>query len=84
MIHLRIDDEENSKARFACGIVGVSALPDGDKYYFEGEYKYRLITCEGCGGGPHQLGTPIAELSGQPGKPGYEKFMRIAASWGYD
>jgi len=31
-----------------------------------------------------QIGTPISELSGQPGKPGYENFKRIAKSWGYD
>jgi hypothetical protein len=30
------------------------------------------------------LGTPISELSGQPGTPGYEKFKRIAKSWGHD
>ncbi len=31
-----------------------------------------------------KLGTPLSELSGQPGTPGYEKFKRIAKSWGYD
>lgn len=30
------------------------------------------------------LGTPISELSGRPGEPGYERFRDIAASWGYD
>lgn len=39
------------------------------------------------------IGTPISELSGQPGDPrnpddprhaGYERFKRIAKSWGYD
>lgn len=39
------------------------------------------------------IGTPISELSGQPGDPrnpedprhaGYERFKRIARSWGYD
>lgn len=30
------------------------------------------------------LGTPISEISGQPGKPGYAEFARIARSWGYD
>lgn len=85
MTHLRIDDEElNSKAQFACGLVGVSNLPEGDKYYFEAEYKSHLVTCVGCGGGPPQLGTPLSELSGQPGHPGYERFCQIARSWGYD
>jgi len=29
-------------------------------------------------------GTPISEISGRPGHPGYEEFKRIAKSWGYD
>lgn len=34
--------------------------------------------------GPAPVGTPISELSGRPGHPGYEQFKAIAASWGYD
>jgi hypothetical protein len=34
--------------------------------------------------GDKPLGTPLSELSGQPGKPGYDNFLRIAKSWGYD
>lgn len=34
--------------------------------------------------GDRPLGTPISQLSGQPGTPGYEEFKRIAKSWGYD
>lgn len=30
------------------------------------------------------LGTPISQLSGRPGHPGYEEFKRIAKSYGYD
>lgn len=30
------------------------------------------------------LGTPISQLSGRPGEPGYEEFCRIAKSWGFD
>lgn len=30
------------------------------------------------------LGVPLNQLSGQPGKPGYDEFKRIAKSWGYD
>lgn len=30
-----------------------------------------------------KIGTPISELSGQPGHPGYAEFCRIARSWGY-
>ena len=31
-----------------------------------------------------RLGTPISELSGRPGHPGYAEFCRIARSWGYE
>ena len=43
--------------------------------------------------GDRPIGTPISELSGQPGDPrnpddprhaGYERFKRIARSYGYD
>jgi len=84
MIHIRVDDEElNSKRRFACGIG--PDLPEGDVYYFESESLSRLSDCPGCNpGGPRQLGTPLSQLSGRPGHPGYEEFKRIAASYGYD
>ena len=32
----------------------------------------------------HTGRTPISELSGRSGHPGYEEFKRIAKSWGYD
>lgn len=84
MIHIRIDNEENSKRRFACGLG--PELPEGDTYFFDGEASASLRSdCPGCNpGGPKRLGTPISQLSGRPGHPGYEQFKRIAASWGYD
>ncbi len=30
------------------------------------------------------LGTPISQVSGRPGEPGFAEFCRIAKSWGYD
>lgn len=30
------------------------------------------------------IGTPISQLSGRPGHPGFEAFKRISSSWGYD
>jgi len=30
-----------------------------------------------------QVGTPLSELSGRPGHPGFDRFCAIAASWGY-
>jgi hypothetical protein len=84
MIHLRVDNEElNSKRKFACGIG--PDLPDGDTYYFETETFADRADCPICNpGGPHRLGTPISELSGRPGHPGYDKFSQIARSWGFD
>jgi hypothetical protein len=30
------------------------------------------------------IGTPLSEVSGRPGHPGYGEFCRIAKSWGHD
>lgn len=32
----------------------------------------------------NELGTPLSELSGQPGTLKYAEFKRIAESWGYE
>lgn len=85
MFHIRVDDEiENSKRRFACGIG--PDLPSGDMYFFQSEFgAHCRVDCPGCNpSGPHKLGTPISELSGRPGEPGYAEFCRIARSWGYE
>ena len=84
MIHIRIDDEiENSKRKFACGIG--PDLPTGDTYYFCSESIADYIAdCPGCNPHPRKLGTPISQLSGRPGEPGYAEFCRISRSWGYD
>jgi len=41
----------------------------------------KLVDCPKCK--RPQIGTPISQLSGRPGHPGYEEFCRIAESWGY-
>lgn len=84
MIHIRIDDEElNSKRRFACGLG--PGLPEGDVYYFQSEAAADRADCPGCNpAGPRRLGTPISQLSGRPGHPGYDDFCRIARSWCYE
>lgn len=84
MIHIRIDSEiGNSKRKFACGIG--PELPKGDTYFFETEVQSDSADCPGCNpAGPRQLGTPISELSGRPGHPGYERFAAIARSWGFE
>ena len=84
MIHIRVDDEpENSKRRFACGIGPL--LPDGDKWVGDLEIGlHRMVDCPGCIPFRAEFGTPLSELSGQPGHRGYERFKAIAASWGFD
>lgn len=82
MIHIRTDDNElNSKAEFACGIVG--KLPEGDRHYFESEFTSLAADCPGCNPGQGR-GTPILKLSGRPGHAGFEEFCEIARSWGHD
>lgn len=83
MVHIRVDGNlNNSERKFACGIG--PELPPGDKWVGSGEIGlHGMVTCPGCGGRTEPLGTPISELSGQPGQPGYEKFCQIAASWGH-
>lgn len=84
MIHIRIDDEElNSRRKFACGLG--PELPPGDTYFFQSEALADVkADCPGCNPNPRQLGTPLSELSGRPGQPGYERFVQIARSWGHD
>jgi hypothetical protein len=93
-LHIRIDGNKlNSDSVFACGHRG--RLPEGDKMFFESEPLARsacyldgrpeMEACPGCfPGGRPQFGTPISQLSGRPGHPGYEEFCRIARSWGHD
>lgn len=83
MIHIRIDEGINNKARkFQCG---VSELPTGDVWYFENEASAWKSDCPGCNPqGPRQPGTPISQLSGTIGMKGYARFCEIARSWGYD
>ena len=86
MIHIRVDNEQlNSKRQFACGIG--PELPTGDIYYFEGEARRAGFrseeVCPGCyPEGKPKIGTPLSQISGRPGHPGYEEFCRIARSWG--
>jgi hypothetical protein len=84
VIHIRIDNERrNSRRRFACGIG--PELPPGDTYFFSGESRAERADCPGCNpSGPRPLGTPLSELSGRPGHPGYDRFCEIARSWGYE
>jgi hypothetical protein len=84
MIHIRDDQEVlNSKRRFRCGIG--PELPQGDTYFFAGEFGARGANCPGCNpNGPRPIGTPISQLSGRPGHDGFAEFSRLAREWGYD
>lgn len=85
MIHICTHaGRDNSERRFGCGIG--PKLPEGDTFFYEGDaLAYYKADCPGCNpGGPEQIGTPLSELSGRPGHPGFGKFSAIARSWGYD
>lgn len=84
MIHLRTDSyDSNNKRKFACG--RGPDLPESDKWIYLAEGSlHRLVDCPGCKLQTQSFGTPISELSGRPGHKGYDKFVEISNSWGYD
>ena len=77
-------------AGWFCDACNLGIVDDGHYEPIEGDVP---ITTAKEFRGDAPLGTPLSELSGQPGDPrhpndprhaGYEKFKRIARSWGYD
>lgn len=77
-------------AGWFCDACDLGVSDDGHYEPMEGDVPI-MTAKEFRGDAP--LGTPISELSGQPGDPrnpddprhaGYEKFKRIAKSYGYD
>lgn len=83
---------------YSCGITagwfcGACDLGIGDDGHYEPmEGDVPIMTAKEFRGG-RPLGTPLSELSSQPGDPrnpddprhaGYERFKRIARSYGYD
>ncbi len=86
MIHI-LDDSHGdgtlAKRRMICGIAG--ALPAGDVFWYPSEANADYADCPGCNpDGPRRRGTPLSQLSGRPGEPGFAEFCRIAESWGYE
>lgn len=89
MIHIRVDSwynettDEFHPGRLACG---ADPLPEGDRVVFEAEsYAYHVADCQKCNpGGPQPYGTPISQLSGRHGHPGFQAFQDIANSWGHE
>jgi hypothetical protein len=55
---------------------------DAGQEYMAAEYMAAFLTALHFP--PRPLGTPISQLSGRPGHPGYDEFRRISSSWGYD
>lgn len=84
LTHVRYDDDEarHFGHRYVCGI---DVLPTGDKWFgcYEPAADLRA-DCPRCNPNPRQLGTPLSQLSGRPGEPGFAEFSRIARSWGFD
>jgi len=84
VMHIRVDSErENAKRKFACGIG--PELPAGDQWVdIEESSLHHRVDCPGCSEHKRRFGTPISELSGRVGQKGYDKFVNIARSWGYE
>lgn len=84
MIHIVDSYEGDTRRQTLCGLP-VPGLPEGDRFYFASEGMADVRSdCPVCNPNPRRLGTPISELSGRPGEPGFERFRAIGESWGYD
>jgi hypothetical protein len=83
MIHIRYDNDEAKYFghRYACGL---DTLPEGHKWLYPGIVAHADATCPGCNPSPRPIGTPLSQLSGRPGHPGFARFCEIARSWGYE
>jgi hypothetical protein len=76
MIHIKEDSAQT--------LCGLTLLPDGHVWFFAGEHGARKATCPKCNPeGPQPIGTPISQLSGHPGQPGFSRFSEIALTWGH-
>lgn len=63
---------------YYCDACDLGVADDGaDRAPLEGDVPIAPTAAE-------QRSTPISQISGRPGHPGYEEFCRIARSWGYD
>ncbi len=84
------DPSVGINAGWFCDACDLAVGDDGHREPVEGDVP--IMTAREFRG-DRPLGTPISELSGQPGDPndpddprhlGYEKFRRIARTYGYD
>lgn len=67
-------------AGWFCETCDLAVGDDGCREPMENDVEIGSTSCRPAG----TIGTPLSELSGQPGKPGYAEFVRIAKSWGYE
>jgi hypothetical protein len=82
-IHVRTDYlEGNSQRTFGCGIG--PALPEGHVWHHADEISSHRANCPGCRPFARTIGTPLSQLSGRPGHPGFDRFCAIAETYGYD
>ena len=92
----KFDEElEVQEADPDVGIMSAGAYCDSCDLVVDSEYEYHDddVMVSGPALRSQPLGTPLSELSGQPGPSNdighpdharYENFTRIARSWGYD
>lgn len=73
---------------WSCGVVGGYycdacdlGIAEHEVGYPDDELAYIPVAPRPAG---EPIGTPISELSGRPGHPGFAEFCRIAKSYGYD
>lgn len=70
---------------YSCGIVGGWYCDACDLGVGEHEYPREPLEDDVYPSSPKkEIGTPISEISGRPGHPGYAEFCRIAKSWGHE
>lgn len=59
--------------------IGVAEHEAGEREPMEGDAQISFTSEPAA-----QIGAPVSQISGRPGNPGFEKFKRIARTWGYD
>lgn len=81
------EELEVQEADPSVGIMGASAYCDACDLVVDVEHEYHdddVIVGPAPREPGQSIGTPISQLSGRPGEPGWEEFKRIAKTYGYD
>ena len=73
---------------YSCGIVGGWYCDACDHALAEWQVERDPLPDDVCISIPRDpskpLGTPLSQISTQPGTSGYAEWLRISRSWGYD